>query len=410
MTLPLVEEKEGFTTAVLRKPDTQKVTPRQAWLILIIFTIGVFYLSTIREGHLWGDDFSIYISHARNIAEGRPYADTGYIYNPRKVLGPQTYPPVFPLLLAPVYKIWGLNLTAMKVEVILIFLLSLFIIYLAFRGELQWPYLYALVALVGLNPQFWLFKENILSDLPFLLFTYLSFYIIHRAYWTGRTAKSQILYALLISISIFLAYGTRSIGLVLIPCLFVYHVIKRKRTTLFGISIISLTAVFTYVLAKSSHSLNAYADHFGFTTLDFAWTHFKILVNFLSHFWTKGSAKLVPHSLFGVLTGLATVGYLARVVKKQVSCFELFVPFYLTPFTILPIMLEHRFLFPIIPLYLFYAFLGIQTISRLGSAYRRQVERLGFAGVVIVILVSYARQYTALNENTQGLAHSGSEA
>jgi hypothetical protein len=39
MTLPLVEEKEGFTTAVLRKPDTQKVTPRQAWLILIIFTI-----------------------------------------------------------------------------------------------------------------------------------------------------------------------------------------------------------------------------------------------------------------------------------------------------------------------------------------------------------------------------------
>jgi hypothetical protein len=179
--------------------------------------------------------------------------------------------------------------------------------------------------------------------------------------------------------------------------LFVYHVIKRKRTTLFGISIISLTAVFTYVLAKSSHSLNAYADHFGFTTLDFAWTHFKILVNFLSHFWTKGSAKLVPHSLFGVLTGLATVGYLARVVKKQVSCFELFVPFYLTPFTILPIMLEHRFLFPIIPLYLFYAFLGIQTISRLGSAYRRQVERLGFAGVVIVILVSYARQYTALD-------------
>ena len=34
----------------------------------------MFYLATIREGHAWGDDFSMYIRHAQNIARGEPYA------------------------------------------------------------------------------------------------------------------------------------------------------------------------------------------------------------------------------------------------------------------------------------------------------------------------------------------------
>ena len=44
----------------------------------------MFYLATIREGHDWGDDFSMYIRHAQNIAHGEPYAETGYIYNPQE--------------------------------------------------------------------------------------------------------------------------------------------------------------------------------------------------------------------------------------------------------------------------------------------------------------------------------------
>ena len=68
--------------------------------------IGLFYLATIRPGHAWGDDFAQYIHHARNLATGVPYAATGYIYNPyNPTIGPRTYPPGFPLLLAPVVKL-----------------------------------------------------------------------------------------------------------------------------------------------------------------------------------------------------------------------------------------------------------------------------------------------------------------
>ena len=196
-----VNVEGGLATALSSNASIRGVTAGRTalWSLLVIIAVGTFYLSTIRQGHGWGDDFGMYINHARNIAEGKAYADTGYVYNPRFIIGPKTYPPTLPLLLAPAYKVWGLNLMAMKVVVILLFLLALMAIHLAFRNELRWPYLTALVALVGFNPQFWAFKDNILSDLPFLLFTYLSFYLIHEAYRDGHGRASQIIYALLMT-------------------------------------------------------------------------------------------------------------------------------------------------------------------------------------------------------------------
>ncbi|HEV2672560.1 MAG TPA: hypothetical protein VGU74_15810, partial [Gemmatimonadales bacterium] len=73
------------------------------WRLALV--VGVLYLATIRAGHGWGDDFAQYILHARNIAAGVPYTQTGYIYNPdNPEVGPRAYPPGFPVLLVPVVK------------------------------------------------------------------------------------------------------------------------------------------------------------------------------------------------------------------------------------------------------------------------------------------------------------------
>src|SRR5687767_4240985 len=92
-----------------RKPNNSG----SRWIWLTILTIGVFYFATIRSGHAWGDDFAMYIRHAINLSNGTPYDETGVIRNPWNFLGPVAYPPVFPLLLAPVYKLWGVRLTVM---------------------------------------------------------------------------------------------------------------------------------------------------------------------------------------------------------------------------------------------------------------------------------------------------------
>ena len=41
----------------------------------LLAIITAFHVATVREGHLWGDDFAMYIHHAQNIVEGRPYAE-----------------------------------------------------------------------------------------------------------------------------------------------------------------------------------------------------------------------------------------------------------------------------------------------------------------------------------------------
>ena len=88
--------------------------------------IGVFFLATIREGHVWGGDFSLYIRHAQNIVRGEPYAQSGYIYNPQNPLvGPKVSPPGFPLLIAPLIGVSGLELRPMKILLITFFVGSL---------------------------------------------------------------------------------------------------------------------------------------------------------------------------------------------------------------------------------------------------------------------------------------------
>ena len=79
-------------TAALAPPATTTATT--ITVLAIVVLTGVFHCSTMRAGHDWGDDFSMYVQHAKNLAEGRPYAETRYIYNPfRPMYAPRAYPP-----------------------------------------------------------------------------------------------------------------------------------------------------------------------------------------------------------------------------------------------------------------------------------------------------------------------------
>src|SRR5579862_3062017 len=143
-------------------------------VLVVIGLMVVFYLATIRQGHDWGDDFAQYILHARNIVEGLPYDATGYIYNPSyPALGPKAYPPGFPLILAPIYRLVGFDLTALKITTFAFFFLALYVFYRMVRRELPAPQSMLLVVLLGLSPYFWDFKDQIVSDLPFLFFAVL---------------------------------------------------------------------------------------------------------------------------------------------------------------------------------------------------------------------------------------------
>jgi hypothetical protein len=89
---------------------SRPVQPQRIWIVLItvLLLAAMFHLATIRDGHLWGDDFARYIQHAKNLLEGRDYA-AGFIHNPLEPgISPTAYPPVTSLILLPVYWFAGL--------------------------------------------------------------------------------------------------------------------------------------------------------------------------------------------------------------------------------------------------------------------------------------------------------------
>jgi hypothetical protein len=365
-------------------------------IVLVILIVGGFYLTTIRKGHNWGGDFSMYIHHAKNIVEGIDYKDTGYIQNPYLyLLGPKTYPPIFPLLLSPVYKLFGLNLTAMKIEIILIFLLFLFMFFLVFRNEIPFQYLVTIIAVIGFNPFFWNFKDNILSDIPFMLFIYTSFFFINQAYKSSKLHRPNLVYGTLVGFFICLSYGTRTIGAVLVPCLFLSDIIKFKRPT--KVTIIATLIFFLYVVAHKffSYSDNVYYSIFAKTKFKIFFYNLKMYIRYLIYLWTEGYSWEVQYVLSISTCVLAIIGYISRI-KDEINFIEIFFLLYLVIIIIYPYSTQGmRFLFPVIPLYIFYIFLGIRKIF----LQRKRMETLAFILMTVAIIISYARGYATMNFN-----------
>src|SRR3954465_3357047 len=84
------------------------------YIVLVICAVPLFFLN-IHSGHSpGGDDYAQYIKEAQNLATGKPYYQSNYVFNKyNNCYSPPQYPPGFPLLLAPVVKIWGIDILPM---------------------------------------------------------------------------------------------------------------------------------------------------------------------------------------------------------------------------------------------------------------------------------------------------------
>ncbi len=392
------------------------------WAAVVIALVAGWYLASTREGHEWGDDFALYVSHARNLAEGRPYADTGYIYNPDyPSLSPRTYPPVLPLLLAPVWRLCGFDLFAMKVEIILLFAAFLAVFYLTFRAELPAPYLLAVLLLLALNPYLWDYKDRIMSEVPFLLFAFLVFCLLDRAHDETRSPHGRRLAALGAGLALYLACGTRSVGIVLVPCVLAEGWLRRRlpltpnpspprgegpeetprpspfggeggkgrpgRVTPWVLAAFGAPLVLQRLLLPFDGS---YLDQlvldpelFGRNAL---W-----MVRSLGLYVDNGRSVAGLVLSFAAVGGLGLLGFLGRV-RQGITCREIFTVLYPAAILTWPCTESSpRLLLPVAPLCLVYVCHGLR---RLGGWRGPAWERLAGGVLAAGVLAIYAWQYT----------------
>ncbi|MFZ4704685.1 MAG: hypothetical protein ACOYMF_01635 [Bacteroidales bacterium] len=125
----------------------------------------------VRNSIDWGDDNVQYIHQAKNIIEGIPQSQTGYVYNEHyPVGGPRAYPVGFPLLLAPAYALAGYNLYAFTFVIALVTFILALLMTLFFLRYFQALPAILLTSLFVYNPLVLIFKAEVMSDMPFGLF------------------------------------------------------------------------------------------------------------------------------------------------------------------------------------------------------------------------------------------------
>jgi hypothetical protein len=129
-------------------------------LSLLVAAYLIVGYATLTPGEVWGDDWAQYLGHARNLALGHPYANTGYVFNPAQPhIGPPAYPPGLPLLMAPLVKLVGIDFIAFKLMSLVALALATILTFVLYKDSLgDWVAL-ASAAFFSLHDAIW-FQHN----------------------------------------------------------------------------------------------------------------------------------------------------------------------------------------------------------------------------------------------------------
>lgn len=378
------------------------VEPRpSAALVSLLLLIGAYLVVgyiTLTPGHDWGDDWAQYVNHARNLALGHAYADTGYVFNPLQPhIGPPAYSPGLPLLLAPLIGVLGLNILAMKCLSLVCLALAMLLTYLLFRDSLG-----AWVAVAGAafsmgHDLVWAMHNIVLSEPSYLVWSLAALYCGTRA-CNGRGLGA----AIACGVFSYAAFATRPIGAAMIVAVALYEILQRRLVSWRFLCVVGIP-VLGIILQKHFLALADYSNELRTLTPQV------VLDNFLAYWQQAGTVfPLGPLSnvtplVVAALTAVG-IGYRVRdrmpdapaddtamrlvAVLRAIPLDVWYLLVYGAVLVVLPFVIEARYLFPTMPIVCAYVAFAVTRVL----APARQART-----VMALVLVATVLYYGALH-------------
>jgi hypothetical protein len=359
--------------------------------VTMLAALAIFSIVSLPTGIDWGDDFAMYIHHAKNIAEGLPYTATGYIYNPHNPgIGPAAYPPGYPLLLAPIYWRFGLDVQAMRFEIVAFLVADVALIARLFWNQLGAPLTLMLVALVGFNPRVWELSSQILSDIPYLFFCLAALLQILRLE-RDRSAITSMR-AIVLGITCWLAYATRTAGLVLVATAVVSDLYVSRRLTRWSITVVGVFAALAILQRIIVGSTDSYLDQLVLdpgSLRDVIVLNLKNYVLILATLFGTESKDPVALALTFVCLTLGAIGFV-RVARRGPNALVTFSAIYTAVLIVWPNFQGVRFLLPLLPVYVFFVIRGTECLMQAGQPWMRAAAGVTAA---LIMAIFYANFY-----------------
>lgn len=196
---------------------------RWAWALVLLPSLVMIAVRWNAGPGLAADDFAQYLLHARSLLEGRPYAETGYIWSPYAVfVGPPAFPPGVPLLLLLLFLVTGFSVfaAALLMAVLQLTFALLAGLYVARdNGRIMGL---AVTLLIGLQEPMVRFAATVNSDIPFCALLWAVFLLADSpAPWSVRRTVAITVLGLL-------AIATRTVGVVLVPTALLAGWLRRR--------------------------------------------------------------------------------------------------------------------------------------------------------------------------------------
>ena len=341
------------------------------WVLFAVFLCGIPLLFPTALVADWGSDWAFYIHQAKNIVNGIPQLDNGFIMNePCFEISTNAYPIGYPLLLSSVYVFLGQNIPAfITLQTFILFLFGL-TLFFTFRKRIG-----NLLAIFGVffivySPYVIWFRNNILSEYAYLLFQSLFILI----YLFGKRNKKWWLLGILYGIAWLMKGG----GVQLILSIFLFEfftllnytksssflrLVMMKVKLLLGIFITGLLVniIFNKILFNTGDSfslyMRIYQEKF---SLDLSLVNLKYYLNEIYYsffvYW--------QHAWFGFFGGLLFLYFLVLGFKKLAGREKVLIAvlvIQLISITAFPFQQGMRYALPIMPLLVYIMLIGLKT-------------------------------------------------
>jgi hypothetical protein len=356
-------------------------------LIALISSALSFFMLT--RGHLWWDDFASYVMQAKSVLSWSMgdfvRHNTFTVENSSYPPGPVAYPWGFPLLLAPIYAVFGLNPLALKLVGVFFYAVFLVTFYFLARTRLTDAESLLLTGVFAVLPALLAANDLILSDVPFLAFSTLSLVLIDRF---SRSPKSPDFgLGLALGAAMFMAFFMRSTGILLLaplglalllefwPC---WQVAIKKASIpvlTFGILVVLQMALFP-------GGQESYFSHFSMFTAQ------RLLDNTLYYLWLPSWAfDQIPGGvvIYPILAVFALVSLSTHL--RRDAAMHAYSLLTMLLFIAWPERQGLRFIYPVLPFLFISAFDGMKlACARLKPDWQKPAQRVVsvFWGLILV--------------------------
>lgn len=216
-----------------------RAAARTHWPMLLL-TVFVAWaaIGLHRTGHTWGDDFTLYLRQAGSLLDGnvgQVIADNHFNVNNAAKPGfsPYVYPWGFPVLLAPFYRLFGLNYAALKLVEVASLIAFLWGFHALVRRRMARWLAFATVAFVGTTLAYLAQTDRIVSEFPYMATVVLTLWWLDRLrrdHPLDEASRRQLITLGLLAMCVF---NVRREGLAIVAAIAVAQLVDlqgRRRT------------------------------------------------------------------------------------------------------------------------------------------------------------------------------------